>query len=111
MKRTSRVLVVFAFALIVALTGAGFAANRSGVAAEDGSASGATVAHLGSSGSPADPALAQALRFAPSVGRSTPYEIDFTDWARIESSDSFRLSANPTRAQQEAYLARLSETG
>lgn len=104
MKRKSRVLVVLAFALIVALTGAS-------LAVEYGSASGASVAHLGSSGSPVDRALAQALRFAPAVGRSAPYEIDFTDWARIESSDSFRLSPNPTRAQQEAFIARLSETG
>jgi hypothetical protein len=111
MKRTSRVLVVFAFSLVAVLMGAAFAADGSGVAAEYGSASGASVAHLGPSASPIDPGLAQALRFAPSGERSAPYEIDFTDWARIESSGSCRLGANPTSAQQEEFIARLSETG
>jgi hypothetical protein len=111
MKRTSRVLVVVGVTLIVALTGAGFAADRHGVAAEHGSASAANVASLRSSRSPVDPALAQALRFAPAVSASPPDEIDFTDWARLESSGSFRLSANPTRAQQEGFLARLLDTG
>jgi hypothetical protein len=114
MKRISRVLVVvFALALVVALTGAGFSGDRAGVS-EYGSASGASVvsvAHLSSGGSPVDPALVEALRFAPPVGRSAPYEVDFTDWARIESSGSFRLSANATRAQQEAFIGSVSETG
>ena len=111
MKRASQVVVVLAFALVVALTGAGFAADHHGVAAEPGSASGASVAHLGSSGSAVDPALAQALRFAPSVGRSPTYEVDFTDWARIESSGSFRLSANPTTAQLEPFFSSVSDAG
>jgi hypothetical protein len=109
-KRISRVLVVSAFALIVGLTQAGFAADRSGVASLYGSGRGASVAQLGLSGSPVDPALAQALRFAP-VGRSAQYEIDFTDWAAIESSGSFRLSANPTTAQLAAFFSRVSDAG
>jgi hypothetical protein len=109
-KRTSRVLVVSAFALIVGLTEAGFAADRPGVASLYGSGRGASVAQLGLSASPVDPALAQALRFAP-VGRSAQYEIDFTDWAAIESRGSFRLSANPTTAQLAAFFSRVSDAG
>ena len=89
MQRTSRVLVVFVCVLIGA---------PSGVAAAN-------------SDSSIDPALAQALHFAPPVSQSAPYEIDFTDWARIESSGSFRLSANPTNTQQEAFLNRVSDAG
>jgi hypothetical protein len=89
MQRTSRLLVLFACALIGALSGVADASSSSSV----------------------DPAFAQALRFAPPVSRSAPYEIDFTDWARIESNGSLRLSANPTTAQQEAFLTSVSDAG
>jgi hypothetical protein len=102
---------VIVCALIAALTGAGLAAGHSGAAGEDGAASGASVTDMGSSGAPVDPALAQALRFAPPVSRSASYEIDFTDWARIESSSSLRLSANASASQQEAFLTNVSDAG
>jgi hypothetical protein len=89
MQRTSRLLGLFACVLI-------------------GTFSGVADANSGSS---VDPAFTQALRFAPPVSRSGPYEIDFTDWARIESSGSFRLSANPTIAQQQAFLTSVSDAG
>jgi hypothetical protein len=76
-----------------------------------GSSSGSSAGQPNSSGSSLDPALAQALRFAPSVNRSASYEISFTDWARIESNGSFQLSASPTSAEQGAFVTRLSNTG
>lgn len=89
MQRTSCLLVLLASALVAALSGVADASSNSSV----------------------DPAFAQALRFAPPVNRSAPYEIDFTDWARIESNDSVRLSATPTTAQQQAFLTSVSNAG
>jgi hypothetical protein len=66
---------------------------------------------MGSREASVDPALVQALRFAPTVSRSSPYEIDFIDWARIESNGSLQLGANPTTAQQEAFLNAVSNAG
>ncbi len=69
------------------------------------------VADASSTSSSVDPYFAQALRFAPSVSPSAPYEIDFTDWTRIKSKSAFRLSADPTIAQEEAFLTKVSDAG
>lgn len=94
MKRKSLSLAVLAFALVGILAVAGLAVG-------DAAASGSSV----------DPALIQALRFAPPVSGSVPYEIGFIDLARIESGGSFRLSANATAAQVAAFLKRVSDAG